>query len=150
MAKSISAIWYSITEPRHLKATYFVIYLLVFAVGVASLLTPPAIIRGEVGDITSAVWSGLFILGSAAGAVMIFPGWWWAERLAIGMILTGIIIYVVIVIWVDLGDGPATRFTQAGLAGLSGSVFYVRYLLIKKYSFEPRGNRGGGKWNYEI
>ncbi|MFC4223580.1 hypothetical protein [Lysinibacter cavernae] len=141
---SVRDIWESITEPRHLKTAYAAIYLIVLGIGAGSLVTPPAVMTGEIGELTSIAWSLLFIVGAIGGIVAVFPGWWWVERLAIGMILVGIGIYFAVVIWADMHDGGVTRYTQAGLSFLSGSVFYIRWLLIKKYSFEPRG--GTPEW----
>src|SRR5699024_5788237 len=77
----VRRLWESITEPRHLKVAYLVIYLLTVGIGIVTATSPPQSIEGPLGPILTGIWSGLFIVGGAVGAITVLPGWWWVERL---------------------------------------------------------------------
>lgn len=134
---AIRAAWLRITEPRHLKATYALIYLLVLATGVATLLAPPQSIEGQLGNVLTIIWSVFLIVGGFGGALTVFPGWWWAERLSLILTLAGIGIYAIVVLTLQL-ISEGSRLTQLGMILLAGSVFAIRWILIRRYSFEPR------------
>lgn len=133
--------WESITEPRHLKFAYLVIYMVTIAVGLVTLVKPPQSIEGPLGTATTMLWAGLFILGGLVGAVTVLPGWWWVERLlGIAPIFIGLAIYlsVVIVLHVQGLESGASRLTQIGIILLAAAPFTLRGLLIREYSYEPR------------
>ena len=130
-------LWESITEPRHMKVTYAAIYALVLATGIATLLGPPRSIEGELGSVLTVIWSVFLIVGGTAGALTVLPGWWWAERLSLILTMTGITIYGLVVLSLHLTQ-EGSRLTQLGMILLAMSVFAVRWMLIRHYSFEPR------------
>ncbi len=51
-------------EPRHLKLTYFVCYIVVLGTGFATLVRPPQSIEGALGAPLTAVWAGFLIMGA--------------------------------------------------------------------------------------
>ena len=132
--------WESITEPRHLKVTYLVIYLVVVYTGVVTLIAPPRTIEGVLGSLLSLGWSGFLIVGGLGGLMTVLPGWWWAERLSILMASAGIGIYGATVFGLQVTQS-GSRLTQLGVIALALSVFVVRWTLIRRYSFEPRTGR---------
>ena len=141
MIGTVRRLWSSITEPRHMKVTYLVIYLLTVCIGVVTLLSPPQTIDGLVGPIITTIWASLFILGGLAGAIAVLPGWWWVERLlGIGPVMLGLTIYltVVIVLHVHSMDAGSSRLTQIGIIVLASTPFTIRALVIREYSYEPR------------
>ena len=141
LIRRAGSLWESITEPRHLKIAYLVIYLITIAVGVVTLVKPPQSIEGPLGTATTMLWAGLFILGGLVGAVTVLPGWWWVERLlGIAPIFIGLAIYlaVVIVLHIHGLDAGASRLTQIGIILLASAPFTLRGLLIREYSYEPR------------
>lgn len=129
--------WESITEPRHLKATYFVFYVVALATGFATLVRPPQSIEGALGTPLTAVWAGFVIMGAFGGLLTVLPGWWFAERLSIVMIWLGAGIYFLVVLSLQLSQS-GSRLTQMGWIALGAGLFFVRWLLIRKYTFEPR------------
>ncbi len=132
------AAWVAVAEPRHLKAAYFVFYTVALITGFVTLLRPPQSIEGAIGSPLTAVWAACVIMGAFGGLLTVFPGWWWAERLSITLIWLGAAIYFAVVLTLDIsGTGP--RSTQMGWIVLGAGLFYVRWLLIRKYTFEPRG-----------
>lgn len=140
----LRGLWQRITEPRHLKVAYLVIYLLTALIGVVTMISPPQSIAGEIGPVITTVWAGLFIVGGVAGAVTVLPGWWWAERLlAIAPIMLGLVIYlaVVTVLHAQSAEIGASRLTQIGIIVLASAPFTIRFLLIREYSYDPRARR---------
>lgn len=135
---AIRNLWGSITEPRHLKAVYWVIYATALVTGVATLLSPPQTIEGALGTPLTIAWSVFLITGGTGGMLTVFPGWWWVERLSIVLVLTGIAIYGLVVLSLHF-TSPGSRLTQLGVICLAASVFVVRWTLIRRFSFEPRG-----------
>lgn len=137
MRARVQRAWESITEPRHLKATYFLFYVVALATGFATLVRPPQSIEGALGGPLTAVWAGFVIMGAFGGLLTVFPGWWFAERLSIVMIWLGAAIYFIVVLSLQLSQS-GSRLTQMGWIALGAGLFFVRWLLIRKYTFEPR------------
>lgn len=139
--RSIRAAWARITEPRHMKVAYLVVYAITTAVGVITLITPPQSIAGEVGPVLTTIWASLFIAGGLTGMITVLPGWWWAERLlAIALVILGLAIYftVVVILHAQSADTGSSRLTQLGIILLASAPFTIRFLIIREYSFEPR------------
>lgn len=133
----LSRAWHAISEPRHLKMAYVVIYGIVLTTGIATLLEPPRSIEGQLGVVLTIIWSVFLIVGGFGGMLTVLPGWWWAERLSIILTFAGIGIYGTVVLSLHL-IAEGSRLTQMGMILLATSVFAVRWLLIRRYSFEPR------------
>ena len=139
LAGTVWALWAAISEPRHLKAAYFLIYVLTSTVGVVTLMWPPRTIEGPLGSVATALWAGLFIAGGLVGAATVLPGWWWVERvLGIGLILIGLAIYLAVAITLHWQQVGGSRLTQVGVLVLAACPFLLRGLLIREYSYEPR------------
>lgn len=134
----IRRLWESITEPRHMKTAYAVLYMITILTGIATLLVPPSSIAGELGEPLTVAWSVFLIMGGFGGLLTVFPGWWWAERLSIILVWTGLVIYAIVVLSLHF-TSSGSRLTQLGVLGLAGGVGYIRWLMIRRYSFEPRG-----------
>ncbi len=135
---TMKAIWSSIREPRVLKTIYFGVYAITLLTGIGTLLSPPTSISGELGPILTVIWSVAFIIGGTGGMLVIFPGWWWAERLVgVGFPLAGIAIYAFVVATLHF-TSSGSRLTQFGTLMLAAALFVVRWVQIRGYSFEPR------------
>jgi hypothetical protein len=76
-------------------------------------------------------------MGAFGGLLTVFPGWWFAERLSIVMLWLGAGIYLGVVIYLHASQN-GSRLTQMGFIVLGAGLFFVRWLLIRKYTFEPR------------
>lgn len=136
----VRRLWGRVAEPRHLKASYAVIYALTVAVGLVTLVKPPRTIEGPLGAAATTGWACAFILGGLLGLLTVFPGWWWAERIAIGFVLIGLAIYITVVIMQHI-EGLASggsRLTQLGIIILAATPFLLRVQLIREYLYEPR------------
>lgn len=137
--RALRRAWEKITEPRHLKLFYFGVYLLAVWVGMVTLLNPPASIEGALGTVITAFWASLIVVGGAGAIVTVLPGWWWAERLSVWLILTGIAIYEGVVLSLHFsGPEGASRLTQAGFVAFAALLFILRLILTRKWDFEPR------------
>jgi hypothetical protein len=136
-ARRLRHLWDQVTEPRHLKATYFVLYGVALLTGIATLTRPPQSIEGAIGSQTTAIWASFVIMGAFGGLLTVFPGWWFAERLSIVMLWLGAGIYLGVVIYLHASQN-GSRLTQMGFIILGAGLFFVRWLLIRKYTFEPR------------
>ena len=137
MRARVKRAWESITEPRHLKATYFVFYGVALVTGFATLIRPPQSIEGALGSSTTALWAAFVIMGAFGGMLTVFPGWWFAERLSIVMIWLGAGIYFAVVLSLHLAQS-GSRLTQMGWIVMGAGLFFVRWIIIRRYSFEPR------------
>lgn len=133
----VRRMWQGVTEPRHLKVFYLGIYMVAFLTGVVTLLWPPNSIEGALGAALTVTWSVFFLAGGMGGMISVLPGWWWAERLSIGLCVTGIGIYGTVVLSLHV-TGTGSRLTQLGMIALASGVFLVRWLLIRKFTFEPQ------------
>lgn len=130
-------LWARLSEPRHLKVLYAIIYAIVLSTGIATLFEPPRSIEGQLGFTLTVIWSVFLVVGGFGGMLTVLPGWWWAERLSLILTLAGIGIYGTVVLSLHFLAG-GSRLTQTGMVLLAASVFTVRWLLIRRYSFEPR------------
>lgn len=136
--KLLTRAWRAIAEPRHLKVTYAMFYGIALLTGFATLVRPPQSIEGALGAPLTALWAGFVIMGAFGGLLTVFPGWWWAERISIVMIWTGAAIYFIVVLSLHISQS-GSRLTQMGWITLGAGLFFVRWLLIRKYTFQPRG-----------
>lgn len=135
---TVRGLWAQVTEPRHLKAAYAVLYTITVLTGIATLLVPPTSIAGELGEPLTVLWSVFLIMGGFGGLLTVLPGWWWAERLSIVLVWAGLAIYGIVIVSLHF-TSAGSRLTQLGVLLLAAGLGYIRWLLIRKYSFEPRG-----------
>ncbi len=136
--RALQRAWQRITEPRHLKVTYAAFYVVAIAFGCLALFAPPQSISGELGPSLTIVWGILAIIGGTGGMLTVFPGWWFAERLSIVLIWLALGIYLLIVAILQATADSGSRWPQMMLFLFAGGLFYVRWHLIRAYSFEPR------------
>ncbi len=131
--------WQKISEPRHLKLFYAGVYVLAIWVGMVTLITPPSSIEGALGSAITAFWAGLILIGGIGGTVTVLPGWWWAERLSVCLILAGIAIYEGVVLHLHIhSPAGSSRLTQFGFVAFAALLFILRLVLTRKWDFEPR------------
>lgn len=134
---SITAWWLRIKEPRVLRVVFLLGYVVTLLTGVATLVSPPRTIEGELGPILSVSWALFWILGGAAGAATVLPGWWQVERYAVAAALFGVGIYGLVVVVLHATE-EGSRLTQFGVL-ITAFLFYVlRLVLIRGHDFEPR------------
>lgn len=135
----VRRLWEAISEPRHLKAFYFGVYLVTTVVGLVTVANPPSSIEWRLGTALTLFWAILIALGGICGAVAVLPGWWWVERSAIGLVLAGAGIYESTVLAAQINAAPgSSRWTQMGFILLACAVFIVRLMLTRRWDYEPR------------
>ena len=129
-------IWLLIKEPRIITAAASTYWVLVFAIGVVALITPPKTIAYNVGPTLTLVWAAFLLLGGVLGFVGCLLGWWWIERA--GMIATaaGITIYLVVVMILHFHE-PEPRLVGAGFIALSLFALLVRWFQIRGPQVDP-------------
>lgn len=133
------ALWESITEPRYLKAFYLAVYTVTIGVGIVTLVNPPSSIEGPLGSFLTAFWALLLTTGGVGAASSVLPGWWWAERLSVWLIIFGAGLYAAIIFGIQLAAPPgSSRWTQLGFVIIATTVFFLRLLLTRKWDYEPR------------
>lgn len=135
----VRRLWERITEPRHLKVFYLVVYALTFAIGVVTMIAPPSSIEAPLGRALALFWAGLLTLGGLGGAATVLQGWWWIERYSAVLAITGSLIYAGTAIYLHVTGPPGSqRITQALTIILATSVFWLRLLLTRRWDYEPR------------
>lgn len=84
------ALWMKIAEPRVQRITFFILYLLHAAAGLALLFAEPVPVQYVFGQWPAVVWGVLLVVGGGVGAVAVLPGWNFLERVGIAAIVIGI------------------------------------------------------------
>lgn len=130
--------WSRVTEPRHLKVAYALFYAVAILLGVIALTAPPQSISGELGPVLTIGWGILAMVGGVVCLGTVFTGWWFLERLGIVLIWLALGVYLLVVVLLQLTSSEGSRGAQITLFVFAGGLFYVRWWLIRAYSFEPR------------
>lgn len=130
--------WRSLTDPPHQKPIFVCVYVITMITGLATILNPPMSIKAEVGPVIMD-WIGITWLVAGAVAVpAMITGWWWVERIALGLASTGIAMYGAIVMMLHF-QAEGSRLTQLGVMSIAICAYLLRWVSIRERSFEPRG-----------
>lgn len=129
--------WLRVPEPRAFSIGWGVAYLVLCMTGLSALHAPPHGLVGEVGG-AAAGWAigGLNIAGTLIAMVSGYFDFWKGERLGIGLAAGAAVIFGGILLY--LNDRGST-VVALGYVLFSGVVLGVRYLMIRWYTFRPRG-----------
>lgn len=65
---------------------------------------------------------------------------WWVERLGIGLLWSGMFIYTLVLAYLHVQES-GSRLTQIGFICLGAGLFYIRWITIRKFSYQPRTDR---------
>jgi len=106
--------------------------------GVATLFAPPMTIGVPLGPTLTAAWAWLWIVGGLLAAVAAVQGWWATERLAVGMIAVGLVVYFGVIVILHFG-GTGSRVSQMTMLALAGVALANRVVSIWGHDYEPRG-----------
>ncbi|WP_449280430.1 hypothetical protein [Leucobacter sp.] len=130
--------WLRIPDPRDISLAYTVIYVIAGATGLVTLVYPPTTIKAAIGPAAMAGIGVLLLVGAVLG--MLGGAWehWKLERVGIGLMGSALVIYGILVAVLHF-QSPGSRLTQLGVIVLAVGVFAVRYLMIRRYTFRPRG-----------
>lgn len=132
-------IWSTIQEPRHIKSVYLGYYLIAITTGVVAFLFPPGIIENVVGASATYAFAGFLLLGGAMGAASVYPGWWWLERLGNWSCMWALMIFLIVIITLTAHEGTEAGGIYAGVGALASGIFLIRLLMIRGFTYEPRG-----------
>lgn len=134
----VRVFWDSIREPRHIKVTYWVLYLVELLGGIGLLADPPQTIAGELGPLLTITWAVGFVIGGSVGLCTVLGGWWKVEKLGLWCALGSIGIYAGVVGYLHF-TSSGSRVMQLTIIAFGVGLFLVRFLMIRGRDFEPRG-----------
>ena len=131
--------WLRVPEPRDISIVYAIIYAGMLCTGIATVITPPRTIEAAIGPFLM-TWMGvLLMLGSLLAMVAGSFENWLLERVGLVMIGGALACYVGLILSLQMSE-QGSRLTQLGVVGFAAiGVFVVRYLLIRGYTYRPRG-----------
>ncbi|WP_053352693.1 hypothetical protein [Leucobacter musarum] len=112
-------------------------YAAAFMCGLSTLLWPPRSIEGVLGVLTP-MFGLFYLLGGAAALAVVFRGWWWLERMAIGAILVGVAIYIIVVLSLHWQSAMGSRLSQYWAIAVSVPLLVYRLADIYPHPYEPR------------
>lgn len=132
--------WLRVPMPRELSVAFTVLYALALATGVVTLFRPPISLSAEVGGPQVMASVGLLLV---LGALLSMWGGsrehWKVERIGLWFMSSALLIYAGIAIALHVGSETGSRLTQVGVIAMALMAFLVRYLMIWRFSFRPRG-----------
>lgn len=121
-----------VAEPRVIRIMQFWIYICMGLAGLGVIFSPSERFQEVLSIALVYIFGGFLVVGSALGAIAVLPGIWWLERAGVISLVTGMAIYVVII--VDLGSS-AMGIVVALLFGLT---FGQRWVEIHGAQLAPK------------
>lgn len=121
-----------IAEPRVLRLLQFGVYICMTIAGGWLIANPPVSFQSVIGAGLVALFGGFLGLGGLLGAIAVLPGVWWLERAGIIALITGLLIYVTIV--VALGSSVTGIVVCIAFA----LQFTIRWTEIRRYDLAPK------------
>lgn len=124
-------VYMMIAEPRVIRLLQFGIYLCMLIAGTLILLRTPHTLLGMSVDHFVPILGGFLVLGALCSGFAVLPGIWWLERAGLVLLGFGLLMYLVMVLW--LNTSPV---------GVSISVAFIltfiqRWLEIKGSQLAP-------------
>lgn len=131
--------WLRVPEPRVFSVGWGIAYAVLLLTGLAALYAPPVAVVAEVGY-TAAKLSigGLNILGTIIAMVSGYFDYWKGERLGIGLTASAAVILGALLVYLH-GHTEGSVLVTLGYVTFAAVVLGVRYLMIRWYTFRPRG-----------
>ena len=131
--------WLRVPEPRVFSVGWGIAYTVLLLTGLAALYSPPVTVVTEVGY-TAAKLSigGLNILGTIISMVSGYFDYWKGERLGIGFTAAAAVILGAMLVYIH-GRIDGSVLVTLGYVAFATVVLGVRYLMIRWYTFRPRG-----------
>lgn len=132
--------WIRVPMPRELSVAFTLLYSLALATGIFTLVWPPLSLSREVGGPQVMASVGLLLI---LGALLSMWGGarehWKVERIGLWFMSSALLIYAGIALALHVGSETGSRLTQVGVIAMALVAFLVRYLMIWRFSFRPRG-----------
>ena len=131
--------WLRVPMPRELSVAFTLLYAIAFCTGVATLLWPPMSLSREVGgpQIMASV-GALLVLGAVIAMLGGAREHWKLERIGLWLMAWALLIYATIVTVLHY-TSEGSRLTQLGVISMALIAFLIRYLMIWRFTFRPRG-----------
>jgi hypothetical protein len=121
-----------IAEPRVTRLIFFGIYVCMVLGGFGILREPPQNFENVLGLPLTYMFGGFVFGGGIFSALAVLPGVWWLERTGVFALITGMLIYFILV--VSLGSSTVgVAFSLAFVL-----VFVLRWTQIRKLQLAPR------------
>lgn len=131
--------WLRVPRPRELSVAFTVLYSLAFSTGLVTLLMPPLSLSREVGGPQVMASVGVML---SLGALIAMGGGareaWQLERIGLWLMSCALSIYAVIVLTLHF-TSTGSRLTQLGVVCMALAAFLIRYLMIWRFNYRPRG-----------
>lgn len=132
--------WLRVPEPRVFSIGWGVAYAVLCLTGLAALASPPVSVVAEVGYTAAKVSiGGLNILGTLIAMVSGYFDYWKGERLGIGFTAAAAVILGALLGYVNTQLVEGSTLVVMGYVAFAAVVLGVRYLMIRWYTFRPRG-----------
>lgn len=125
------ALFLRIEEPRIIRIFHFLIYISLTVGGLGFLYSHATSIDSVLGPVLSTMMASAVLTGGLIGSVSIIPGIWWAERLAIILLISGLLMYIVALM--------ALSISPIGVAITSSLVLSLslRWIEVRRYQHAP-------------
>lgn len=130
--------WLVVPEPREISAVYTVVYGLAAALGVVMIVAPPRAIAHAAATGTIVAVACALLGGAAIAGVGGARDWWALERVGLWLLSSALAGGLVIILAL-LPASPGERVAAALVVVIAASVLLLRWLLIRCYSYRPRG-----------
>lgn len=131
--------WLRVPEPRAFSIGWGIAYAVLCLTGIAALYSPPHSVVNEVGGtVTGLAIGGLNILGTIIAMLSGYFDFWQGERLGIGLTAGAALIFAALLVWLNNRVDGST-LVALGYVVFSAVILGVRYLMIRWYTFRPRG-----------
>jgi hypothetical protein len=130
--------WLRVPTPREFSIAYTIVYLVSFLTGIVTLIAPPITIKTEIGPAAMASIGYLLIVGALISMVGGARKFWKLERVGLWFMSCAWGIYGILVLILHVTT-PGSRLTQLGAVTLALILYFIRYLMIRKYTYQPGG-----------
>ncbi|WP_300733719.1 hypothetical protein [Pseudomonas sp.] len=131
--------WLKVPRPRELSVAFTLLYGVALGTGLVTLAAPPVSLSREVGGPQVMASVGLLL---TAGALAAMLGGacehWKLERIGLWLMGCALTIYGAIVLSLHFTES-GSRLTQLGVVAMALIAFLVRFLMIWRFTYRPRG-----------
>lgn len=139
MAGWLRTWWLRVPAPRELSLAFTVLYAFALGTGLATLIVPPTSIAREVGG--PGVMASVGAILTVGALTSMYGGareHWKVERIGLWLMAWALLIYAGIVFSLHLSTS-GSRLTQLGVIGMALTGLLIRFLMIWRFTYRPRG-----------
>lgn len=131
--------WLRVPMPRELSVAFTLLYALALGAGIVTLIYPPVSLSREVGgpQVMASV-GALLIVGALLSMYGGAREHWKVERIGLWLCSWALLIYAGIVLVLHFSS-TGSRLTQLLVIGMALVAFLIRFLMIWRFTFRPRG-----------